>query len=408
VNARLISIGDELLSGAVVDTNSAWLSGRLAELGVVMVGHETVGDDRDAIGAAVLRGAAVCDLLICTGGLGPTADDVTREVIANACGVDLQENPAALAQIESFFAQRKRPMSESNRIQAQIPVGACALKNPVGTAPGIETTLDLARLIVLPGVPSEMRAMFEMHVASGLMAGPAILRETLKVCGIGESRLGEQIADLMQPGRPVTIGTGARPGEVAIRLRSTSREAIDADLAELRTRLGENVVGVGEECTLAGEVGRLLAARGETLATAESCTGGAIGAAITAVSGSSGYYLGGFVTYANAEKYNMLAVPMDMLEGPAAPGAVSEPVARKMAQGVKSRTGADWAISVTGIAGPASDDSAKPVGLVYIGLAGPAGTAVSENHFHGGRTAIRQRTVMTALDTLRRALLKSK
>ncbi len=405
MNARLISIGDELLSGAVVDTNSAWLSGQLAELGVVMAGHETVGDCRDAISAAIQRAAGECDLLICTGGVGPTADDLTREVIASVCGVELAEDPIALAQIETFFAARHRPMSESNRVQAQIPRGGCALENPVGTAPGIEIFLGETRLIALPGVPSEMRAMFEMHIAPGIAAGPAIVRETLKVCGVGESRLGEQISDLMQPGRAVTVGTGARPGEVSIRLRSTSREAIDADIAELRKRLGENVIGVGEECNLAGEVGRLLAVRGETLATAESCTGGAIGAAVTAISGSSGYYLGGAVTYANSEKHNMLSVPMDLLEGPDAPGAVSEPVARAMAQSIQTRTGATWAVSCTGIAGPTSDDSAKPVGLVYIGLAGPDGVAVSENHFHGGRTAVRQRTVMTALDTLRRKLL---
>ncbi|MBT3279408.1 MAG: competence/damage-inducible protein A [Phycisphaerales bacterium] len=404
MNARLLSIGEELLSGAIVDTNSAWLSSELAELGVVVCGHESVGDDPDAMAAAILRAAVECDVVICTGGLGPTADDLTREVLANVAGVQLAEDPDALARIEAFFAARHRPMSESNRIQAQIPVGGRALSNVCGTAPGVEIALSGARVFALPGVPSEMREMFARHIAPALGSGDAILRETVLICGVGESRLGERIADLMQPGRAVTVGTGAKPGEVSIRLRSTSREAIDADVAELKSRLGDNVVGMGEACSLAGEVGRLLAARGETLATAESCTGGAIGAYITAISGSSGYYRGGVVTYANEEKHNMLAVPMDLLDGPNAPGAVSEPVARKMAQSVKARTGATWAISVTGIAGPTSDDSAKPVGLVYIGIAGPAGTTVSENHFHGGRNAVRQRTVMTALDTLRRAL----
>jgi nicotinamide-nucleotide amidase len=409
-HAIIIAVGSELSSGLSIDTNSAYLSQRLSEHGIETRRHITVADDQAAIAEAIREAAGRADWVLVTGGLGPTPDDLTRQALAEALGTELRLDGASLERIEAFFRDRGRTMVDGNRIQAMIPAGAAAIENTCGTAPGIAATVGKARVFVFPGVPSEMKAMFQRSVAPQLPPGEGvILYETIRCYGAGESDLAEMIRDLMQRGGDLEVGTTVACGLISVRItcraetREKGREAIDALAAEIVTRLGSLVLGIGEEQTMEHVVGEKLAARRETLATAESCTGGLVGEMLTAVPGSSSYYLGGAITYCNAIKQQRLGVPVDMLE---AHGAVSEPVAAAMAEGVRQRLGSDWGIGITGIAGPTGGSERKPVGLVYIALAGREGTDVSRNVFPGDRAMVRRRSALTALNMLREALLK--
>lgn len=411
-HAWIISVGTELALGQTVDTNAAWLATQLLALGIRPRLHLTVPDDAAGIRDALLRAANAADLILVTGGLGPTDDDLTRHALASAAGLRLRLHTPSLDQIRARFAARGREMSASNRIQAMIPLTATAIPNTRGTAPGIHIMLRGTPCYALPGVPSEMRTMFERDIGPQLRAvarGRVIRTRRLQTFGLGESVVGERIADLMRRGRNPEVGTTAELGIISVHINARAdapaeaARLLDDTEAEIRRRLGDSIFGRGED-TLSGVVGELLAARGQTVSTAESCTGGLIGALLTDVSGSSRYYAGGAVTYANEAKTELLGVcPADLEQY----GAVSAPVAQAMACGVAERLHSDYAISATGVAGPTGGTPAKPVGLVFIGLHTPSGTTVAEHHFghDSARSVIRMRAARTALNLLRLRLL---
>lgn len=412
MDAIIFSIGTELTSGQTVDTNTAWLSQRLAEIGVPVQMHVTVSDDLEPIRRELERAADMADVILITGGIGPTEDDLTRQALAAALGVGLELRQESLKSIRAFFASRHREMPEANKVQALFPAGSETLPNSCGTAPGIRARLRRAEVFVMPGVPHEMRAMYDASVLPAIApqaGGAVILKTTLFCFGAGESDIGEKIRDLMQRGRNPTVGTTAQRGVIGVRIlacgasREEAQRLLADSVAEIRRRLGTLVFGENDD-HIGREVGRLLKERRQTLAAAESCTGGMLSKLITDVSGSSAYFVQGYVTYANEAKTRLLGVPAELI---ASHGAVSREVAEAMALGCRQRAGSDLAISITGIAGPEGGTADKPVGLVYIGLADATGCVVTEHRLGEttGRDEIRDRTCKAALNRLRLKLL---
>ncbi len=413
--AIILAIGDELCLGQTVDTNSAWVSAKLAECGVSTYAHQTVCDDRRAIELAIRWAAHNAEVVIISGGLGPTEDDLTREALADAMGVDLVEDPAALETLEAYFRGRGRgrPMPQRNRVQALHPAGSTTLPNPNGTAPGIYARLDRAEIFVLPGVPREMRPMILEQVLPRLEAhrgsGRTILTAKINTFGAGESNIAERLGPLMARDRNPKVGTTVSDGIVSIRLRSefgdtavALRETIEA----VETAVGPLAFG-RDDATLQDAVIALLIEKRATLATAESCTGGLLGGTLTEVPGSSAAYAGGWITYHNAMKINELGVDAALLD---AHGAVSEPVVRAMAEEARRRSGATLAVSVSGIAGPDGGTPDKPVGTVWLGLAwrGEDGTEHTEarlTRLPGDRASVRDRAAKCALQWTRLHLL---
>lgn len=407
MKAVLLAIGNELTSGQTVDTNSAHLARRLVALGIRTLRHATVGDDRPAIAAAITEAAREADLVLVSGGLGPTADDLTRDGLADAMGSELVLDEVSLRHLEAFFERRGRTMVPTNRVQAMFPAGARPIENVCGTAPGIAARLGDADVYVMPGVPHEMEAMFDGQIAPLLPhQGAAIAERVVRAFGAGESDMAARLRDLMARDANPTVGTTVAAGLISVRISARAADAdqaarlADAAADEVARRLGEWVIGRGD-ATMASAVGERLRRAGQTLATAESCTGGLVGRMITDVPGASDYFLGGVVSYANEVKQSALGVPADLL---AEHGAVSEPVARAMAEGCRRTIGADWAVALTGIAGPTGGTDEKPVGLVYIALAGPSGTTVHRHVFPYARQIVRRRAAAAALNHLRLAL----
>jgi nicotinamide-nucleotide amidase len=407
MNAILIAIGNELTSGHILESNCAWLAQQLAQLGVGVRAHWTLADDRAATTHAIAHAADQADLVIVSGGIGPTADDLTRQALADAMDDTLMLDETALEQIEVFFAAHGWAMNETNRVQAMRPAGAELIENKLGTAPGLKATLAGATVYCLPGVPHEMKGMFERDIAPAIAPAGIIAHRTLRTCGMGESTLGELLHDLMTEQGDTLVNTTAQAGIISIRLRtraddeSAATATLDALAQTVYDRLGDIIYGEGDD-TLPIAIGRYLRDAGQTVATAESCTGGLIGKMLTDASGASDYYPGGIVAYANEIKRDLLDVPQELLE---AHGAVSPQVAGAMAIGAQKRFGSDWAISVTGIAGPGGGTEDKPVGLVYFGLAGPSGVTVHEENLQSTREYIRMRTAIIALNRLRAALM---
>lgn len=414
MKVHILSIGTELTMGQTVDTNAAWLSSQLATLGILCEQHVTISDDLPPIRRAIAAAASEADRVLITGGLGPTDDDLTRQALADAMGVGLQLHQESLDRIEEFFRARNRKMSAANRVQAMFPVGATPIENTCGTAPGIHARVNESEVFCMPGVPREMKTMFTRDVLPHLQrlsGGRACVQRTIRTFGGTEAEIGEKIADLMTRGRNPTVGTSAADLIISIRINAladTPQEAArlaDADVAEVYSRLGDWVFGE-DDATLQTAVGRLLIDMKRTVSTAESCTGGMIAKRLTDVSGSSAYFLQGFVTYSNKAKSDLLVVPPALIEQH---GAVSPEVARAMADGCRRVSGTDYAISVTGIAGPSGGTPEKPVGLVYIGLADAAGIDVRElrqgNHLT--RDEIRDRAAKVALSWLRTKLRRA-
>lgn len=413
MRAIILSIGDELILGQVTDTNAGWLGARLAECGVMTAWRQTVPDDRAAI-AAALRGAAdAAELIIATGGLGPTPDDLSRDALAEVLNAPLEIHPPAREKLEQFFRARGWDMPAGNLAQAMLPRGAESLENPAGTAPGIHARLGKAEVYVVPGVPSEMRAMFHLHLAPRLraQAGRVILTAQLDTFGVGESRVAEMLGSLMRRDRNPLVGTTVENGIVSVRVRAdfpaaaAARAALDRAVQAARQCLGAAVFGDGS-VSLAEQVGALLRQRRRRLATAESCTGGLLGKMLTDAPRASDFYLGGWVVYDNALKSSQLDVPPALLR---TAGAVSEATACRMAEGAVQRAAADLALAVTGIAGPGGGAPDKPAGTVWIALGERAGTAVvarAERRVLGGdRAAVRDRAAKAALNILRLRLL---
>ena len=408
MNAIIVAVGDELITGQTIDTNSAFLARQLAELGIETCGHRTVRDDRAAIAKAIRESAAGAGLVLITGGLGPTDDDLTRHGLADAMGAELVLDETCLEKIKEFFRVRGRTMIPANSIQAMIPAGAEPIANRLGTAPGIAAVVEGAKVFVMPGVPAEMKCMFAERIAPRLGRGAqAVVHRLVHAFGTGESDIGAKIADLMARGANPLIGTTVGAGMVTVRIAARGKGEADAQAlaaetaAEIRRRLGRLVVGE-DDATLGSAVGDLLRRRGQTLATAESCTGGLVGKLLTDPAGASDFYLGGLVAYANRVKQQALCVPAETLD---AFGAVSEQAAAAMAVGCREALASDWAVSVTGIAGPRGGSQDKPVGLVYIGLADSGAHRTCRHVFPGTREIIRRRAAMAALNHLRLALL---
>ena len=411
MKCEIISVGSELTSGQNLDTNSQWLSLRLAEIGIAVGWHTTIADDLDANIDAFRIASRRAKLILVTGGLGPTQDDLTREALARAAGVELVFDPESLAHIEEMFTRRDRTMPDRNRVQAYFPEVAEPIRNDHGTAPGVWMALGDAHVAAMPGVPSEMFAMFREQVLPrvtrlGLRAGVLIQRK-INTFGAGESAVEEKLFDITRRGHVPEVGITA--SDAVISLRIFGRGASEAEAlaqiapieATIRERLGDLVFGA-EADDLHDAVAALLRGKGLTLSVAESITAGLVCDRLASVPGASAWLAGGITAYTNRVKVTQLGVPPGMLD---THGAVSAEVAESMAIGVRARFGTDLGLSTTGLAGPDSDESGKPVGLVYVGLAWEGGTATATVSWMGTRQEIRSRTARLALNKLRLHLL---
>jgi nicotinamide-nucleotide amidase len=400
-----LSIGDELLCGEVVDTNASHIAAKLYEAGARVQRHLTVGDDEDAIVAALKELASASDAVVVSGGLGPTADDLTAAAAARAAAVELELSQGALEHLASFTARLPGGLHHANQKQALIPQGSALIPNPVGTACGFSFTLGKAALYFLPGVPSEMERMLEETVLPALTqrSEGGAKRIVLKLFGISEAAAGARLEGCLDQDSPVQLAYCVKFPEIHLILRAEAQhgEALQKAAAAVRERLGSLVFAQDEE-TMDTLLCALLKKRGLTLALAESCTGGMIAARITAAPGSSAYFLEGAVTYSNQAKTRMLQVPAELIEQK---GAVSAEVASAMAIGARRAAGSDLALSVTGIAGPDGGTPEKPVGTVFLALADADGCSVQGYHFLGDRAGVRSITCFTALDWLRNYLL---
>ncbi|NER96983.1 MAG: competence/damage-inducible protein A [Symploca sp. SIO1B1] len=414
MSAEIICVGTELLLGDILNSNSQYLARELADLGIPHYYQTVVGDNPERLQQVLAIASERSELLIFTGGLGPTPDDLTTEAIADFFGVPLIEQAEIIEDIAKKFAQRGRQMVSSNYKQALIPKGATILPNLRGTAPGImwQPRPNLT-ILTFPGVPAEMHQMWKETAVPYLKTqgwGQEIIySRTLKFWGIGESTLAEKVASFLELDNP-TVAPYAGKGQV--RLRISARASTEAEAQKLIEPVAEQLQQIGgadyfgvNEDTLASVVGQLLNEADETLGVAESCTGGGLGSMLTDISGSSNYFLGGVMAYDNSVKASVLGVNSSDLY---TVGAVSKPVAMQMAAGVRSLLSSSWGLSITGIAGPSGGTETKPVGLVYIGLAKPDGTVECFKYQLGqnrSRSSVRQISACHALDQLRRSLL---
>ena len=414
MSAEVICIGTELLLGDILNTNCQYLAKELAALGIPHYYQTVIGDNMTRIHQVIETALTRASILIFTGGLGPTPDDLTTEAVANFFQTPLEENEEIIGDIKAKFDQVGRKMTPSNRKQALVPVGAQTLPNPTGTAPGIIwQPKEGVTILTFPGVPSEMYRMWQETAVPFLKSQgwgqDTIYSQMMRFRGVGESALAEKVAHLFASDNP-TVAPYAGMGEVRLRVSAKAKSAADAIAliepvaAEIRKIAGLNYFGSDED-TLASVVGDLLREKKQTLSVAESCTGGGLGAILTETPGSSDYFLGGIIAYANEVKIALLGVnPQDL----AKLGAVSAVVAEQMAKGVKQSLNTDWGIGITGIAGPGGGTDGKPVGLVYVGLVDPQGEAVSFEYRFGdrrGRALVRHLTSCNALDALRRKLI---
>lgn len=447
MNAIILSIGDELVLGQTIDTNSAWLSQQLATIGCAVRAHLTVGDDQRAVEQTIQESVGRCDYLIITGGLGPTEDDLTRQALASVMDVPLEIHQPWIEKLHEFFRARGREMPPSNRIQAMIPRGAQIIDNTAGTAPGIHAIIgediiakaapnDLyfridahpsdnpksqipnrkCEIFVLPGVPNEMKRMFMRDILQKIKkagCGGVILSRTLHTFGVGESALGERLGSLMRRNYNPSVGTTVANGLVSLRINAQfnslakAEEELNRTTEACRLALGDLIFGQDDQ-TLAEVVAQLL--RNDALAnqfspavaTAESCTGGLLAKMLTDVPGSSEYFRQGYVTYHNDAKIDLLNIPKELI---AQHGAVSEPVVAAMAKGTQKQAGTPYVLAVSGIAGPQGGTPEKPVGTVCIALAHGQGLTVRTFQFSGDRETIRDRAAKMALSILRYRLL---
>jgi nicotinamide-nucleotide amidase len=404
--AGIVSIGNELLNGRTVDTNAAYIARRLVATGVPVVGTYGVPDEQGAITRALELATGQADIVVITGGLGPADDDVTRQAMAGFLGVELELHDDLLARIREFFDQRGVPMPPSNAIQAHLPAGAKVIENEIGTAPGIEAEKGGTLMFALPGVPAEMERMLETSVlprVRELAWSQAVVARRLKCFGAGESTIAAMLGDAMQRGRNPLVNCTVQAGVITLEVVATSTDRGQAEEmaakeeAVIRRMLGRLVYGQGDQ-TLAEVVGERLAQLRQTVVVAESCTGGLLAKLITDIPGSSRYFLCGWITYSDEAKTRDLGVPRELI---GTHGAVSEQVAGAMAGGARRNANADFALAITGIAGPDGGTEQKPVGLVYIALSSRNGTDISRFIFSHDRSLVRLRAAQTALDLLR-------
>ncbi|MDM8537204.1 competence/damage-inducible protein A [Desulfobacterales bacterium HSG17] len=411
--AEILSTGDEIRSGSLIDTNSAWLAQKLEQAGVEVTRHQCAGDDKDILSLVLKEIGERADIALVTGGLGPTTDDITTDAAAEAGGVELCLDQKALDSIEKYFASRDRKMPPSNKKQALIPCGAETIYNPVGTAPGFAMKIGKCLFYFMPGVPSEMKKMYLEQILPHLekyMGSDRVFNmvKTISTFGLPESAAGEMLADLPLKFPGIKLGLRAKFPEIQIKLYAKSRdkkallENLENTCQWVEQKMGNKIFSLSEQ-TMETVVGNLLKNRNSTIALAESCTGGLIASSLTDVSGSSDYFLFSGVTYSNEAKIKVLGVKEDTIKKY---GAVSEETVREMALGAKKAAGADYGLATSGIAGPDGGTDEKPVGTVCIGLATPE--KVEAYRFvlrFASREMNKRMFAMKALDLLRLELM---
>lgn len=415
MQAEVIAIGNELLLGRTQDTNTHWLAQRLTALGLPLGYAQVVPDTPEALVAALALALSRSQFIICTGGLGPTKDDLTKKTLADYFGLPLALHTPTLQHIEALYRSRGREPNASVPLQATLPVGATLLHNGVGTAPGMLFDAGEGRSVVaLPGVPYEMKHLFDTHVAPVVTAqyvDDHLRQHTFRTAAVPESELALRIAaveDNLPPELFLAYNPGLHTVDLRLNLHGPRSRAAELDAlfeaarTALRDQLGRDVYAEGDT-SLAQAVGALLVGRGETVSVAESCTGGQLLAALIAPAGASSYVRGGVVPYSNDLKTRLLGVAPELL---AAHGAVSEPVAIALAEGARTHLGGTWGVGITGVAGPGGGTEAKPVGTVWVAISGPTGSHARQFAFEKDRGRNQQRSVIMALELLRRALVR--
>ncbi|MBD5491307.1 MAG: competence/damage-inducible protein A [Lachnospiraceae bacterium] len=411
MTVEIIAVGTEILLGNIVNTNAAYLAEKCAELGLSCYYQDVVGDNEMRLMDTIRLALSRSDILLLSGGLGPTQDDLTKEAAAKVMGRKLYLHEPSKEAIRQFFAERNLEITDNNWKQAMVPEGCIVVDNPGGTAPGIIITENDKHLILMPGPPGELIPMFEhsiMPYLAGLQTG-VIYSQTVKISGIGESKAESMVEDLISEQSNPTIATYAKTGEVHLRVTATAQDEKEARklvkpvVKELKGRFGSHIYTTDSDVTLEKAVVDLLAANKLTACTVESCTGGMLSARLINVPGVSEVFKSGYVTYSNKSKRRLLGIKKNIL---VKYGAVSEQIAREMAKTAAALARADVSVSTTGIAGPDGGTPEKPVGLVYIGCNVCGRITVKECHFHGSREKIRESTVAAALALLRECILQ--
>lgn len=411
MTVELISVGTEILLGNIVNTNAAYLAEQCAGLGLSCYYQTVVGDNEERLAQTIKTALGRADIVILSGGLGPTKDDLTKETAAKVLGRTMRMDEHSKERIKEYFTKRKIELTDNNWKQAMVPEGAIVVDNANGTAPGIIIEDNGKRVILLPGPPNELIPMFENSIYPYLCeAEPGIIySKTVKLCGIGESKAETMVADLIAEQSNPTIAPYAKTGEVHLRITAKAADEKEAKklikpvVKELKNRFGMNVYTTDENITLEQSVVDLLLANNLTVTTAESCTGGLLSAKLINVPGVSEVFKSGHVTYSNKAKHKLLGVKKPSLDKY---GAVSESVAKEMAKGAAASSKADVAVAITGIAGPEGGSEAKPVGLVYIACSVCGKIKVKEYNFSGNRNKIREGSVIAALTLMRQCILE--
>ncbi|MDE7246558.1 MAG: competence/damage-inducible protein A [Lachnospiraceae bacterium] len=411
MTVEIIAVGTEILLGNIVNTNAAYLAEKCAALGLSCYHQDVVGDNEERLAETLKLALSRADIILLSGGLGPTQDDLTKEVAARVCGKELYMHEPSKEAIRQFFAERKLEITENNWKQAMVPEGCIVVENPGGTAPGIIMEEIGKHVVLMPGPPGELIPMFErsiMPYLAGLASG-VIYSQTVKICGVGESKAESMVEDLVDAQKNPTIATYAKTGEVHLRVTATAPDEKEAKklvkpvVKELKGRFGNHVYTTDNDVTLEKAVVDLLLANGLTACTVESCTGGMLSARLINVPGVSEVFKSGYVTYSNKSKRRLLGIKKNIL---LKHGAVSEQIAREMAKTAATLARTDVSVSTTGIAGPDGGTAEKPVGLVYIGCNVCGRITVKECRFHGSREKIRESTVAAALSLMRECILQ--
>lgn len=411
MTVEIIAVGTEILLGNIVNTNAAYLAEKCAALGLSCYHQDVVGDNEERLSETLKLAISRADIILLSGGLGPTQDDLTKEVTAKVFGKELYLHEPSKEAIRQFFAERKMEITENNWKQAMVPEGCIVVENPGGTAPGIIMAENGKHVVLMPGPPGELIPMFERSIIpylAGLQSG-VIYSQTVKICGVGESMAESMVEDLVEAQKNPTIATYAKTGEVHLRVTATAQDEKEAKklvkpvVKELKGRFGNHVYTTDNAVTLEKAVVDLLMANKLTACTVESCTGGMLSARLINVPGVSEVFKSGYVTYSNKSKRRLLGIKKNLL---LKHGAVSEQIAREMAKTAASLARTDVSVSTTGIAGPDGGTPEKPVGLVYIGCNVCGKITVKECRFHGSREKIRESTVAAALSLMRECILQ--
>jgi nicotinamide-nucleotide amidase len=407
MKAEIIAVGTELLIGQITNTNARYISEKLNEYGVSVFYHTVVGDNNGRIKKVLRTALSRSDMIVITGGLGPTEDDLTKETVCEYLGIKLEPDEDILASIKEYFKNRNITMAQSNIKQAYVAAGSVVLYNQKGTAPGFYITHNDKKIVILPGPPVEMEPMFDNYLKNYLAKEATVYSKFINIFGVGESVAEERILDLIHRQSEITLATYANFGQVTIRVTTKAENSAEGEkklkstIDELHARFGNDIYS-DEDKSLSEKVAELLCEKSKTICIAESCTGGLVSKMLTDRAGASGFFLGGIVAYSNFFKMIYIGIEKKLLEKY---GAVSEAVCRSMAENAVRLTDADIGLSVTGISGPGGSTEEKPIGTVYIGICSKGTTKVKKCCFNGDRNKIRNMAAATSLDIIRRELL---